>query len=119
MNKKIILLFNFLNKLGVEDARVNFGMWSGEMDYVDEDITNENGQSITIPSPFDTYIQDLLYEYIDEIYEDSYSEDTGFRVVNMIFDLKNYKIIMKVNANYYDNESDSASFELNQFLSCI
>jgi hypothetical protein len=114
MNKKIILLFNFLNKLGIKDAQVNFGIWSGEMDYMDEDISNENGQSITIPAPFNTYIQDLLYEYIDEIHEDSYSDDTGFRDVNMIFDLKNYKIIMRVKANYYDNESDGASFELNQ-----
>lgn len=112
MNKKIILLFNFLNKLGIKDAQVNFGIWSEEMDYIDEDISNENGQSITMPEPFNTYIQNLLYEYMDEIHEDSYSDDTGFRDVNMIFDLKNYKIIMRVKANYYDSESDSASFKL-------
>lgn len=115
MNKKIIMLFNFLKKIGVTNAEVNFGIWDEDIDYEDHDITTENGSPVPIPPPFNKLPEEIIYEYMDEICEDVNSDDTGFRNVYMTFDLENYKINMEIVIRYYDTDSDSMSYTLENY----
>jgi hypothetical protein len=115
MNKKIIMLFNFLKKIGVTKAEVNFGIWDEDIDYEDHDITTENGSPVPIPPPFNKLPEEIIYEYMDEICEDVNSDDTGFRNVYMTFDLENYKINMEIFIRYYNTESDSMSYTLENY----
>ena len=115
MNKKIIMLFNFLKKIGVTKAEINFGIWDEDIDYEDHDITTENGSPVPIPPPFNDLPEEIIYEYMDEICEDVNSDDTGFRNVYMTFDLENYKINMEIVIRYYDTDSDSMSYTLENY----
>jgi hypothetical protein len=111
MNRQIKSLFDFLKKMGATSGDLNFGIWDDNIEYTDQNITNENGKNIPIPPPFDRYLETLVEEHMDEIYEDKNSDDTGYRRVYMTFDLENYKIKMEIEAQYYDTQSDGTSYE--------
>ena len=111
MNRQLKSLFDFLKRMGATEGNINFGIWDDNIDYIDQNITNENGKNIPIPPQLDRYLETIVNNHMDEIYKDEREEDTGFRRVYMTFDLENYKIKMEIDAQFYDSETDGSSYD--------
>jgi hypothetical protein len=116
MNKQADMLFRFIQRLTPNNpkATVKVFIYDGSVDYIgDMDIeSKDQDMYIKIPSPLDQFIEKIVDDNLDKVYEKQQSDDTGFFVVTLTIIPDERKFIIDADAQYYDTQGSETEYDL-------
>ena len=116
MNKQADMLFRFIERLMPNNpkATVKVFIYDGSVDYIgDMDIeSKDQDMYIKIPSPLDQFIEKIVDDNLDKVYEKQQSDDTGYFSVTLTIIPDERKFIIDAEAQYYDTQGSETEYYL-------
>lgn len=116
MEKKIELILRFLEKLGIDRMDVQVQVIGRYVDWINDypDIVKDGkwvNERFIIRTPIDRYIEQIVYEYIDEIVSNNVNNGSGYFRVNLEFNQVEKFLKITSEEQYYDTQGTGIEYD--------